>query len=690
MSKDRQFVSLIDVLQHHLNQQPDKTAYIFLNDGEKDEIKMTYRELDRQARSIAAALQAQCRPGDRALLLYTPGLEFISAFIGCLYAGVMAVPVYPPNPASLEVSMEKFMAIFSDAKPSAVLTTEIILGMLDFLKGDYPEIGKIDWIASDKVESNTLKEFNPLAIKKSTTAFLQYTSGSTGNPKGVMVSHGNILYNEEMIKNGFGHSEDTVFVGWLPVFHDMGLIGNVLQPLYLGILCVLMSPVHFLKKPFRWLDAISRYKATTSGSPNFGYELCTRKITDEQLKTLDLRSWKVAYNGAEPVRAETLKNFTDKFKACGFREKSLYPCYGMAEATLYISGGIPSLKPTIENIDKTLMDQNKISVKKRKGKTTQKLVGCGKTWLDQEICIVDPTSKTLCPEDTVGEIWVSGDNVAQGYWKDPKKTKETFHAYLQDTGQGPFLRTGDLGFMVNDELFVNGRLKDLIIVRGRNLYPHDIEDIVCRSHPSLRPGCCAAFSIEKENEEKLIIVQEARNTHLPDLNTDDVINQIIKEISKYYEISAHTVTLIKQGTLPKTSSGKVQRNRCRTMFLEDTLDTVAEKCLQPQTFKGVTMNNPPKPDFESVESIEDWLAFQVSRYASVDSEVIEFSNSVFDYGLDSKQIISLNVDVEETFGGEVSPTLFIDNPTISGIASHLVDEFLDNQKIPSKPKTDLK
>ncbi len=678
MSKNKQYSSYVDVLRYHADHQPDKTAYIFLKDGEKEEVIITYAELDLKAKAIAARLQKQCRFGDRVLLLYSPGLEFIPAFFACLYAGVLAVPVYPPSPANLDASMDKLMTIISDAKPSAALTTQDIATMVDFIKGDYPEVGKINWIASDRVENNISADFISQVIAKDTTAFLQYTSGSTGNPKGVMVSHGNIFYNEEMIKTCFEHTDQSIWAGWVPFFHDMGLLGSILHPLHMGIQCIIMSPMDFLKKPIRWLQAISRYKVTTSGGPNFGFDLCVRKIPNEALSDLDLSCWKAAFNGAEPIRAETIKNFYDKFKVCGFREESLQPCYGMAETTVFISSVGRLIKPTISYIDNSALERNKVVIKKPNEKNIHTIVGCGQTWLDQKICIVDPKSLTKSPENSIGEIWISGDNITQGYWNKAKETKDTFHAYIKDTGEGPFLRTGDLGFMVNKEVFITGRRKDLIIVRGRNFYPHDLEDKVWKTHPSLRQGCCVAIAIDVENEEKLLVIQEVKNQYLENLNFDDILDTIFQTILKHNEIAPHAVVLIKQGTIPKTSSGKVQRSQCRKNYLNGTLDTIALKVHETLDPDHTTDHYPH--EFDSIESIEDWLALRVSRYASLDSEVIEFSSSVLDYGLDSKQIISLNGEVEEVFGSEVSATVFVNSPTISDIANHLADKFLSKNK----------
>nr|VFK16367.1 MAG: AMP-binding enzyme [Candidatus Kentron sp. LPFa]VFK31679.1 MAG: AMP-binding enzyme [Candidatus Kentron sp. LPFa] len=368
------------------------------------------------------------------------------------------MPTYPPKRNRAD---PRFRAIAADAEATVVLTTNEILPELNARLTKTPELRKLHWLATDGLDSDAASNWRMPDIDGDTLAFLQYTSGSTGTPNGVMVSHGNLLYNEEMIRQGFGHSEETIFVGWLPLFHDMGLIGNVLQPLYLGIPCILFSPVAFLQKPVRWLRAISRYKATTSGGPNFAYALCAEKITPEQRAELDLSCWSVAYNGAEPIRAETLERFTEAFTPCGFRREAFYPTYGMVETTLFVSGGLKIALPVIHEAS---FEQDRVV---ETPDANRKFIGCGRTRLAQRIVIADPESFTSNPDGRVGEIWVSGQNVAQGYWGQSEKTRETFQTHLADTGEGPFLRTG--------ELFVTGRRKDLIILHGEKHYPQDIE-----------------------------------------------------------------------------------------------------------------------------------------------------------------------------------------------------------------------
>ena len=565
------YTSLLNILTDRAQHQPEKQAYIFLQDGETESASLTYGELDRQARVIATHLQSF--KGERALLLYPSGLEFISAFFGCLYAGVIAVPVYPPR---RNQKLSRLLSIVNDAQPIAALTTTSILGDIEQKWIQEPELAQLKLIPTDTIESNR-KEFVPEEISPDSLAFLQYTSGSTGTPKGVMVTHGNIIYNQQIIQTAFGHSEKTIFVGWLPLFHDMGLIGNVLQPMYLGIPCILMPPVAFLQKPIRWLKAISKYRATTSGGPNFAYDLCVNKIKPEQLENLDLSSWDLAFNGAEPIRAETLEKFAYKFSAFGFRYDALLPCYGMAETTLFTTGGNKNFSPVIQGVKATDLEQNLVVETEISSPESRVFVGCGHPSMNTTVIIVNPESLTSCSPEQVGEIWVSSKSVAAGYWNQPDATKETFQAYELDTGNGPFLRTGDLGFLKNGELFVTGRLKDVIIIRGRNYYPQDIELTVEKSHQGLRANSGAAFSVEVEGFERLIVVQEVERTYVRKLNSEEVVYAINEAVSLEHELAIDTIVLVKPGSIPKTSSGKIQRSACRQKFIDGSLENVIFK-----------------------------------------------------------------------------------------------------------------
>ena len=567
-----QFNTLVDLLRTRSLHQPQKGGFIFLKDGEMPSSELTYQELDRQARAIAAKLQSQGATGERALLLYPSGLDFIAAFFGCLYAGVVAVPAYPPRPNQ---KISRIEAIVEDSQAKFALTTTSLLDSIERKFAENPTATPLQWLTTDNIDSDLAANWQTPNCNQNSLAFLQYTSGSTGTPKGVMISHGNLIYNSALINRCFEDTPNSLGVSWLPPYHDMGLIGGVLQPLYVGATMMLMSPVDFLQKPFRWLEAISRYQVTTSGGPDFAYNLSVRKIKPEQLNGLDLSSWKLAFTGAEPVRTKTLKEFAAKFAPCGFRVESFYPCYGMAETTLIVTGGLKSASPVICHVQSAALEQNQVIAANGSG-DSRSLVGCGSTWLDEKIAIVNPDSLTHCTDGQVGEVWISGPSVAQGYWHRPDLTKETFNAYLADTKEGPFLRTGDLGFFQDGELFITGRLKDLIIIRGRNHYPQDIELTVEHSHPALRPGNGAAFSVEVDNGERLVIVQEVERTHLRKLNVDEIVEAIRRNVSQNHELQVDGVVLIKTGTIPKTSSGKIKRHACKTGFIDNSLTVVGE------------------------------------------------------------------------------------------------------------------
>ncbi|WP_189524989.1 AMP-binding protein [Nostoc sp. 'Peltigera membranacea cyanobiont' 232] len=560
---------LSDILLQRVQIHPDQKAYIFLQDGETESESLTYGELDRQARTIADHLQSW--QGERALLLYPEGLEFITAFFGCLYAGIVAVPVYPPR---RNQKLSRLLSIVNDAQAKVALTTTSILTNIDERWEEEPELARLKLVATDTIEANP-QEFVLKSVTPESLAFLQYTSGSTGTPKGVMVTHGNIIHNQQLIQQAFGHSEQSVVAGWLPLFHDMGLIGNVLQPMYLGIPCILMPPVAFLQKPIRWLQVISKYRATTSGGPNFAYDLCVKKVQPEQLGELDLSSWDLAFSGAEPVRAETLEQFSKKFAQCGFNYNAFYPCYGMAESTLFTTGGDKNQKPVIQGVKTGELEQNLVVESEISSAESRMFVGCGRPYADTAVTIVNPESLTRCEKKQVGEIWLSGGSVSSGYWNRPQETKETFQAYLADTKEGPFIRTGDLGFLLDGELFVTGRLKDVIIIRGQNHYPQDIELTVQESHPALRPNCGAAFSVEVEGEERLVVVQEVERSYLRQINGDEVVEAIRKAVSQDHQLQIYGIVLLKTASIPKTSSGKIQRYACRQFFLEGGFQTVA-------------------------------------------------------------------------------------------------------------------
>lgn len=563
-------ISLVDLLRKRAKEQPGKLVYRFLVDGEYDEVALNYADLDRRARSIGALLQSCTKPGDRALLLFPPGIDFIVAFWGCLYAEVIAVPAYPPHPVRIEKGLSTILRIVADARPSiALLSSQLsaaissrpevraALGNMKLLQTDHSELG--DWS----------EQWQAPEIDANAVAFIQYTSGSTTIPKGVVLSHNNLINNMRLIEQCFSASEETQGVLWLPPYHDMGLIGGILQPVYTGALAILMPPMLFLQRPFRWLEAISRFRATVNGAPNFAYDLCVRKIKPEQRELLDLSHWEVAFNGAEPVYHKTLAQFADYFAPCGFRPEAFLPCYGVAEATLLVSGGPKSKLPTQLTLLNSGLEQNLVIPSTGNHEGSRTLVSCGQTLSDQQICIVNPETLEACPADEIGEIWLSGPCVASGYWDKPRETTETFEARLANSGEGPFLRTGDLGFLMNGELYVTGRIKNLVISGGKNHYAHDLERTVEDAHPAIWPAGSAVFSISNDGPERIIVVAEV-NAKL--FEKEEFVTKSIREaIAKHHDLHVDDIQLIPPGGIPKTTSGKTRHFLCRQSYLDGTL-----------------------------------------------------------------------------------------------------------------------
>ena len=564
-----QFSTLVELLRYRASTQPERIAYIFLRNGETEEARLTYGELDQNARAIAAHLQSLEAKGERGLLLYPPGLDFISAFFGCLYAEVVAIPAYPPR---RNQNLFRLQAIIADSQARFTFTNAALFPTLENQWAKDSELAEMQWVVTDEIDHHLSANWQEPTLEKNTLAFLQYTSGSTGTPKGVMVSHHNLLINSAFIDHVWGHDQDSVMVTWLPTFHDMGLIYGVIQPLYKGFLCYMMAPANFVERPLRWLQALSDKKATHSAAPNFAYDLCVRKIPPEKRATLDLSHWRMTLNGSEPVRAEVLKKFAEAFQVSGFKATALCPGYGLAEATLVVTAVSYDSPSYFYPVQANALEKNKIVGATETDSNVQTLVGCGWTTIDTQIVIVNPETLKPCSPEIVGEIWVSGSTIAQGYWGKPQETQETFQSYLADTGAGPFLRTGDLGFIKDGELFVTGRLKEIILIRGRNNYPQDIEYTVQNSHPALRPSCGAAFTVEVKGEERLVVVQEVERTWLRKIDIDEVNRAIRKAVVQEYDLQVYAIALIRTGSLPKTSSGKIQRRGCRAKFLEGSLE----------------------------------------------------------------------------------------------------------------------
>lgn len=658
--------TLLDVLHWRATHQTHQRIYTFLHNGEKEDGTLTFGELDQKARSIGTHLQKITHPGDRAVLLYPAGLDFITAFLGCLYAGVLAVPAYPPRN---ERHLPRIEAILEDSGAQVVLVAEQFEGRVQTWLTKQKDNKKRVLLNTTSV-TEVVDDGHGFQASPDTLAFLQYTSGSTASPKGVMVSHGNLIHNLRMIQKACGYTAESAFVSWLPVYHDMGLIGNILQPLFLGSECVLMSPAAVLQRPLRWLEAMSHYQARTSGAPNFAFDLCVKNTTPAQRRTLDLSCLDVLYNGSEPIRAETIARFSEAFATSGFRAEAFYPCYGLAETTLMVTGSDPTALPVVCGFDQHALEKGEVVEMDVNQKGAHPLVGCGRTVLEGQIEIVDPKTGLCCSEGEIGEVWVAGPHVAQGYWQNEKATKETFGGHLSDTGEGPFLRTGDLGFVAQNELFIVGRIKDLIIIRGRNHYPQDIEETVTQCHPALRPAGGAAFALTEG--DGVGIVQEVERLFLKNLPIDDVVDAICKAVSEHHGVSVARILLIKPGYLPKTSSGKVQRQACRVL---------TEGKYVVGTWHAEDHKNQVKAPIDEVKKApakrDDLLALVQDQIHQMlgknDRSVLDEDVALDQLGLDSLKVFDLIARLEKERGIVVSVEMLTESLSLGQLVDLLTE-----------------
>jgi amino acid adenylation domain-containing protein/non-ribosomal peptide synthase protein (TIGR01720 family) len=656
---DVQARTLVDLLRERGRTDPAQLAYRFLSGDDAESKQITYGELNERSQSIAAVLHDLGARGERALLLYPPGFDYVAAFFGCLYAGVIAVPVYSHRANRTQ----RLQLIAADAQARFALTTNRILETID------PQT-ELNWLATDSIATDAHFQFKETeSPDEDALAYLQYTSGSTAAPKGVMITHRNVLANSAYIHYGFAHTRESVSLCWLPHFHDMGLVDGIIQPLYGGFPGLLMSPASFLQRPLSWLEAISKYRVTHSGGPNFAYDLCVRRTNEEQRAALDLSHWRVAYNGAEPVRNETLNSFADAFAISGFRRSCFYPAYGLAEATLKVSGGHPADAPVTCTLSSSALEQNRVVVTETGDST---LVSSGQSALATEVRIVHPETLTVCARDEVGEIWVSGPGVAKGYWQRPEETEHTFNAYV--AGDGPFLRTGDLGFIREGALFVTGRIKDLIIIRGRNHYPQDIELTAAHSNPALRTGNGAAFSVAMSGEEQLVLAQEVDVRQQADWQS--VIADVRAAILEEFEIQPAAILLLKPGDIPKTSSGKVQRSTARAKFLSNGWEVVAE-------WRGGQAQDTLEldaPESTSAASLETWLQKSIAAMLKVSPTEIDCDHSLARLGVDSLMSLELIHAIEAGLGVVLPLAEFLESPSVKQLAARAAEELAAGQR----------
>ncbi len=635
--------TLVQSLQRRAAQTPDQLALRFLAESAEHSVVLSYRDLDQRARTIAAALQANAELGDRAVLLFPSGPDYVAAFFGCLYAGVIAVPAYPPE-STRRHHQERLLSIIADAEPRLLLTIASLADGLAQIE-NAPPVLSVDnlesagnWVAPD--------------LQPDDIAFLQYTSGSTALPKGVQVSHGNLVANEVLIRRGFGIdlNPDDVIVSWLPLYHDMGLIGGLLQPIFSGVPCVLMSPAYFLGRPLRWLEAISEYGGTISGGPDFAYRLCSERVSESALERLDLSKWRVAYSGSEPIRLDTLERFAEKFAVCGFTPDNFFASYGLAEATLFVAGGtrghgIPAMR----------MDEQALAANRAEPGQGGAIMSCGTSQPEHAVLIVDPNTLAELPDNSVGELWATGPSIAHGYWRNPEATAKTF---VQHAGR-TWLRTGDLGFMRFGEVYITGRLKDLLIVRGHNLYPQDIEQTIEREVEVVRKGRVAAFAVNDQGVEGIGIAAEISRSVQKILPPEALIKAIRQAVAEAYQEAPSVVVLLNPGALPKTSSGKVQRAACGLRHADGSLDSYAQ-------FPGLQAQ---AGDAALASELHSQIAaiwceqLQVTSVAADDHFFLLGGNSI-----SATQVVAR---LRETLGLELNLRMLFEAPTLEGFAANV-------------------
>jgi|GEM_PF-553453 len=728
-----------------------------------DSVCWTFAELERRARRIGAWLSRHAEVGDRALLVYLPGLEFSAAFFGCLYAGILPVPATYPKPRR-RLSRLANMAL--DCQPRLVLTSQATLETIA-LELQAPELRAIPWQATNALPPTaTVDPWQPIARKPDDLAFLQYTSGSTTEPRGVMVTHRNLLHNLEMIRRGFGIPQagttDKIptSVFWLPAYHDMGLIGGILSPLYVGGTSHLLAPATFLRRPLIWLELLSATQAEISGGPNFAYDLCVEKSRPPDRAGLDLSHWRLAFCGAEPIQADTLREFEEAFAPTGFRNDVFYPCYGLAEATLLVSGPRGAVRPQVLQVDRVSLTQGRIELADpavepaRAGiqgaahMGRQSLVGCGNSQDGQELRIVDPDTRQPKPDRQIGEIWLRGDSVTRGYWRQRELSQQVFAARLVDarhrsathgaahdsTTEFPaaaedgetYMRTGDLGFQLEGELYVTGRLKDLLILRGRNHYPQDIERTARGSHQAVDQGAAFVVAPGKRVEsvgqdagkpaktgrggeaglglrrERLVVVHQVRREHRRD-DMNEVLRAIRRAIVAEHELDPHAIVLIRPASLPVTSSGKVQRSRCRELYVHgelkieaqwqqgSSLENSSPGISRQKEFrsldKAACADSPTRhPDFTKLAHrsdpcqlglmIEDWMLTWLAERANLERTELSSATPFAELGVDSMTAIELNQELEEALQLKIPPAAAWDYPTPATLSRYLATQFL--------------
>lgn len=647
--------TLVDVLAERAMRDAERLAHVFLVDGECQEERLTYGALAARAERVASALAACGAAGRPVVVLCDPGLEFIVAFYGCCLAGAIAVPLYPPDPRDIVGGIERIRRVVVDCGARFALGTDGVRARI--AGADEPL--DLAWCEPGDTSLHAHDCWAAARPSRSDVAFLQYTSGATGAPKGVMVTHGNVIAHGELVTARLALNSATVVVSWLPVYHDMGLVGAVLIPMQVGCRSIQMSPLAFLERPGRWLAAITRYGATLSPAPNFAYDFVVRRTSIAERRGFDLHTWRGAMNGAEPVRAETCERFARAFAPCGFRREAILPCYGLAEATLMVSGARVGTGPRTAVVDAAALGAGRFVDARSNAIGSRVLVGSGSPVDALEVAIVDPETRRPCADGEIGEVWIAGPTVAAGYWGRPEETAAIFCAHIAD-GRGPFLRTGDLGVVRDGELWVTGRRKDLIVIRGRNYYPQDVEHTAERAHPALRPGGAAAFTIDDADAERLVVVQEIAASDIA--TCDAAIAAIRAAVAREHQLKAHAVVLIPAHALPKTSSGKVRRRECRAALARGDLPVVRGWPVGVMVRSG------------DVAALEEWLRRTIADVRGVAVERVGRDDALVALGIDSADAAHVAAELEARLGRRVPLRLLMEQPTVAALATALAGE----------------
>lgn len=650
--------TIVDCMLANAKAQPNKIAFRYVQDLGIPPQELSNKDLWQKSAAIANFLLGVADSGSRIMLLFPPGIDYIKAFYGCLLAGMVAVPLYPPR---RNVKSDRIINVAKSCQSVIALTSELEMAntQASWVKQNTTGLS-LCFYSTDTIATSA-HDFIPLDIDPSVPAFLQYTSGSTGIPKGVIITHENIMANVSYLSAMASGTQQDVFVNWLPLFHDLGLVTAVLWPVYLGASSTLMAPATFVGNPGAWLKTISHYRGSMCGAPNFAYDLCTDKVSDADLSSLDLSCWRVAYNAAEPVRAETLNKFLNRFSHCGFKEEAFYPGYGMAEATVFITGGNSAVKPTHISVNKKTILEHKLELVDEADLMATTLVSCGTSMLPHDVRIVDPNTGCELSDGNVGEIWFSGPSVSPGYWGLAELSGATFNQKIvgQDINANCYLKTGDLGVIWSGELFVTGRIKDLIILRGRNYYPQDLEASTAAAHAAVRQGYCAAFSVSEGNIEQLFVVAEIERKYVRTINTEEVVSAVRQRVALDHQVSVDYVVLLKPYKIPVTSSGKIQRSLTRKLFLAKELDIIAQA-------KSVSVNTYVAPSSE-IESLLSAIWCSV-----LELDRIGIADNFFDLGGSSLKALEASAEVRKKFDSiDIDIEQLMEFPTIAQLARHL-------------------